>query len=69
MNEFIISISWLIATSAALGGVLFLHRIAKPLGHALMTLSLNTAGRRLDRLVNLAKGRATLLESDSQSRD
>lgn len=66
MAALITAVGLLIASLALLGFVLLLHRLAKPIGHALMNLSLNAAGKRLSRIVKLAEeGREILTGPDS----
>ncbi len=66
MVDLITALSSLLASLALLGAVLFLHRIARPLGHALTNLSLNAAGKRIVRLLKLAEdSRSTLSEPNS----
>jgi len=67
MISLITAVSGLIASVAFLLAVIFLHRIAKPIGYALRRSTSITAVKRLARLSKLAdEGRKLLSEPDSK---
>jgi hypothetical protein len=57
----------LVVAISFLGLVIFLHRIARPLGFALMACAMRATGERFSSLIKLAKGGTTLFATTDES--